>query len=69
MSAILEVIQQSCSLLLCNEPTTALSSKSICDLDDTEWDKLTRSDMAGELLEHLDKLCGIKNGIYIIKFN
>lgn len=56
MSGMSQVVQPSCSLLLSNEPTTALSSKAICNLNDTEWDKLTRSDMAGKLLDYLDKL-------------
>lgn len=57
-----QIIQPSCSLLLSNEPTTALSSKAICKLNDTEWDKLTRSDMADKLLDYLDKLYDQNDG-------
>lgn len=65
MSGMSQVVQPSCSLLLSNEPTTALSSKEICNLNDTEWDKLTRSDMAGKLLEYLDKLYDKNDGRYL----
>lgn len=64
-SGMSQVLQPNCSLLLSNEPTSALSSKAICNLNDTEWDKLTRSDMAGKLLEHLDKMYSINNGRYL----
>jgi len=64
MSGMSQVVQPSCSLLLSNEPTTALSSKAICNLNDTEWDKLTRSDMAGKLLDYLDKLYDKNDGRY-----
>jgi hypothetical protein len=60
-----QVLQPSCSLLLSNELTSALSPKAICDLNDTEWDKLTRSDMAGKLLEHLDKMYSKNDGRYL----
>lgn len=66
MSGVSQVVKPSCSLLLSNEPTTALSSTEICNLNDTEWDKLTRSDTAGKLLEYLDKLYDTNNGKYII---
>jgi len=66
MSGMSQVVQPSCSLLLSNEPTSALSSKEICNLNDTEWDKLTRSDMAGTLLEYLDKLYEKKDGKFIV---
>lgn len=66
MSGISQIVEQSCSLLLSNELTSAMSSKAICDLNDTEWDKLTRSDMAGKLLEQLDKLYDENDGKYII---
>ncbi|XP_050420380.1 activating transcription factor of chaperone [Adelges cooleyi] len=56
MSVIPQVAQQSCLLPKGNEATSPLSSQEICKLNDTEWDKLTRSDMAGNLLEYLDKL-------------
>lgn len=70
MSVISQVVQPSCSLLLSNEPTSPLSSEAICNLDDTEWDKLTRSDMAGKLLEYLDKMYDKDNGMYIfLAFN
>lgn len=65
MSVISQVVQPSCSLLLSNEPTSPLSSEAICNLDDTEWDKLTRSDTAGKLLEYLDKMYDKDNGMYI----
>lgn len=70
MSGISQVAQPSCSLLLSNESTATLSSKAICNLNDTEWDKLTRSDMAGKLLEYLDKLYDKKDGMFylILKF-
>lgn len=61
MSGVSQVVKPSCSLLLSNEPTT-LSSTEICNLNDTEWDKLTRSDTAGKLLEYLDKLYNTNNG-------
>jgi len=64
MSGMSQVVQPSSSLLLSNEPTAALSSKAICNLNDTEWDKLTRSDMAGKLLEYLDKLYDKNDGRY-----
>lgn len=66
MSATSGLIQPSCSLLLSSEPTTALTSQAICNLDDTEWDKLTRSDMAGKLLEYLDNVYDKNNGNYIV---
>lgn len=66
MSGMSQVVQPSCSLLLSNEPTTALSSKAICNLNDTEWDKLTRSDMAGKLLDYLDKLYDKNDGRYYL---
>lgn len=68
MSGMSQVVQPSCSLLLSNEPTTALSSKAICNLNDTEWDKLTRSDMAGKLLDYLDKLYDKNDGRYYLIF-
>lgn len=61
-----QVVQPSCSLLSSNEPTCALSSKAICNLNDTEWDKLTRSDMAGTLLEYLDKLYEEKDSKFTV---
>lgn len=64
-SGMSQVLQSNCSLLLSNEPTIALSSKAICNLNDTEWDKLTRSDMAGKLLEHLDKMYSNNDGRYL----
>lgn len=66
MSGMSQVAIPSCSLLSSNEPTIALSSKAICNLNDTEWDKLTRSDMAGNLLEYLDKLYDKNDGKCII---
>jgi len=66
MSGMSQVVQPSCSLLLSNEPISSLSSKAICNLNDTEWDKLTRSDMAGTLLEYLDKLYEKKDGEFIV---
>lgn len=65
MSEISQVAQPSCSLHLSNE-SAALSSKEICNLDDTEWDKLTRSDMAVKLLEYLDQLYDKKDGMFYI---
>lgn len=56
MSGMSQIVQPSGSLHLSNEPMDALSSTAICNLNDTEWDKLTRSDTAGKLLEYLDKL-------------
>lgn len=64
MSGVSQVVKPSGSLLLSNEPTTVLSSTEICNLNDTEWDKLTRSDTAGKLLEYLDKLYDTNNGKY-----
>lgn len=62
MSGTSQVVQPSGSLHLSNESMSALSSTAICNLNDTEWDKLTRSDMAGKLLEYLDTLYNKKDG-------
>lgn len=62
MSGMSQIIQPNGLLHLSNEPMSALSSTAICNLDDTEWDKLTRSDMAGKLLEYLDRLCDKNDG-------
>jgi len=62
MSGASQIEQSSCLLLLSNQPTTILSPEALCNLDNSEWDRLTRSNLAEPVIEYLDKLLDKNDG-------
>lgn len=62
MSGASQIEESSCLLLLSNQPTTILSPEALCNLDNSEWDKLTRSNLAEPVIEYLDKLLDKNDG-------
>lgn len=61
MPGSLQTVEPSSTLLSSNKSTT-FSAEALCKLDNSEWDRLTRSKLAEPVMEYLDKLLDKNDG-------